>query len=242
MKKLLTGAAIAAALIAPAVASADTGSVGVHYGNFDAGAFDLDLYGLDLSYNHELSNGWLLQGDAASDRLDTGGNIGLGYVNISAGKRNDHHALYGFVGHNNIAFSDSINIGVGGQVYMPQATINGSLSYADFDGGGATNVHADGTYFFSDNFGATLDLGYIDFDGGPSANIYGIGAVYRFADCPWSIDAGYKVSDFDGSTEVDVIHIGFNINFGTGSAREQSQSGASFNGGNRLYRDILSGL
>lgn len=242
MKRLLTGAAMAAALIAPGVASADTGSVGAHYGNIDVGTSDADLYGLDLNYNHDFSNGWTVQGSATSDRLDAGGGstAGIGNIDIAAGVRNDNHAVYGFVGQTNLFFGDSLNLGVGGQMYLPRATLNGSLGYADFDGGSATNVHVDGTYFFTDNFGVTGDLGYIDFDSG-SLNIYGVGATYRFAGSPVSLDAGYQVADGD-SGDVDFFRLGFNINFGTETAREQSQSGASFNGGRRLYGDILGAL
>lgn len=242
MKKLLTGAAIAAALIAPSMASADTGSAGVHLGNLDSGSSDVDVYGLDLGYNHDFSNGWTLQGDATSERFESGGSsIGIGNLNISAGMRHDSHAIYGFVGHSSLLFADGVNVGVGGQIYLPNATLNGSVGYADFDGGNATNVHADGTYFFSDNFGLSGDLGYVDFDSSGSATIYGIGAVYRFAGSPVSLEGGYQVADFDGG-DVDGIHIGLSINFGTETAREQSQSGASFNGGARLYHDFISGL
>lgn len=245
MKTYLLTAAIAAALAAPGVAAAqDSGQVGVHYGSLDANgsSSSIDLYGIDLGFSHQMNGGLVLQADGASDRLSvSGSNAGIGFAAVSVGTRNDSYALYGTLGNSSLAFADAITAGVGGQLYLGQATLNGSVVYGDFDGADATDVHADGTYFFNDNLGVSAEAGYIDFSS-TSISTYGVGGVWRPTGSPFSIDLGYQNADVDGGPNIDTWRIGFAYNFGTATAREQSQSGASFNGARRFYQDILGAL
>jgi hypothetical protein len=71
MRKLLLGAAAAAAMVAPGVASADTsGNVGFTYesNDFDYGEFD--GYSLGGALVHGMSNGWTLQADGRTTLQD----------------------------------------------------------------------------------------------------------------------------------------------------------------------------
>jgi hypothetical protein len=242
MRKILLGAAAAFAIAAPSVAFADSGSVGVHIGNIepDAGS-DVDYWGMDGAYSHDLQNGWTMQMDGTHESLDVGGDLGLSYGSVSLGMRNDNHALYGFAGLSDVSALSFFNIGIGGQLYISQATINASLGHASGDSGGGdlevTNLHIDGTWFFTDNFGISAEAGWAeaDFAGtDQDTDMYGVGGVYRFANSPFSINGNYRSVDQD-SFEFDVWQIGFSYNFGTGSERERSQSGSSWNGGESLF-------
>jgi hypothetical protein len=242
MKKYLLGAAAALAIAAPGLAHADSGQVGAHYNNVNpSGGSDVNVYGLDLAYSHDLSNGWTIQADGASERLDSSGShIGQGYIGLSAGVRNDSYSMYGYVGHGTVVgFVDGFGVGVGGQMYFQSATLNGSVGYADGDGGHITEVDVNGTWFFNDNFGLTGDANYSDFDFETVTSL-GIGATWRFTGSPVALDVGYQ--DYSDDADSSVWRIGLTWNWGTDSAREQSQKGPSWDGAHALDRSANSFL
>jgi hypothetical protein len=245
MKKYLIGAAAALAIAAPGIAAAQTtGNVGVNVGNLDIdGSDDIDIYGLNAGVAHDFGS-WTVQGDATSERLDVGGgDLGIGNVTVSAGVRNDSHAVYGFFGHSTFG-SDSLNFGIGGQYHLNQMTFNGSVGYADFDGADMTAVNVDGTYFFTDNFGAMAEVGYGELDGfGPDSDwtTFGVGGVYRFTASPVALNFGYRRTE-GVSFDADLLRLGVSLPFGTDTAREDARSGATFNGGRRLYEGFLNVL
>ena len=210
MKKFLLGAAAALAVTAPGVASADSAEVGVGYGNIDFGnGADFDIWTLNGAYNHQFDSGWVLQLDGQHDRIDLGANLGDSYGAVNLGMRNESHALYGFVGLSDVFALSFINLGAGGQLYLGNATINGSVGWSSSDDADLdiTDARLDGTWFLGgDNFGLTGQAGWINADAG----------------------------------DADVWRISLSYNIGTGSERERSQSGASFNGARNLYQDTLA--
>jgi hypothetical protein len=246
MKKILLGAAAAIAIAAPSVAFADSAQVGVHIGNIEPdGASDVDYWGIDGAYSHDTNNGWTLQMDGSHENIDVGGDLGISYGSVSFGKRNDHHALYGFVGLSDVSSLSFTNIGIGGQLYLGNATINASLGHASGDTGGGdvevTGLHVDGTYFFTDNLGVSAEAGWSEADllgTEVDGDTLGVGGVYRFNSSPFSVNANYRNVDNDGF-ELDVWQIGFTYNIGTGSEREHSQSGSSWNGGENLFQNTF---
>jgi hypothetical protein len=246
MKKILLGAAAAIAIAAPSVAFADTAQVGAHIGNLEPElGSDADYWGIDGAYSHDMANGWTLQLDGMHESIDTGGgDLGASYGAVNLGMRSDSHALYGFFGLSDVIGANFTNVGIGGQLYLGQATINGSLGYAWSDVGGfdldVTGAHVDGIWFFTDNFGVSAEAGWAEAEslGDFEVDTLGVGGVYRFANTPFSINANYRNVDNEGF-EVDVWQLGLTYNIGTGSEREQSQSGSSWNGGENLYLSTL---
>jgi hypothetical protein len=246
MKKYMMGAAALLAIAAPAVAHADdAGSLGIHYANIDpdvSGADSLDTYGLDLAYVHSLDGGMAVQATASSDRLDPGGgSLGVGYAAIALGTNMENASYYGWLSHENF-IDDAFGIGIGGRWdVMAQAVVNASVGYADFDtADSVTNVNLDGTWFFSDDLGVGAQVGYIDFDSG-NATTYGVNGTYRFSGTPIAMNLGYQHIDGD-TADANRWSIGFQWQFGTGSARENAEHGATWNGAERQYEDTLGGF
>lgn len=246
MKNVLFGAVAALVLASPGLAAADTAAeVGAHYANVDgdSGA-DFDIWGLNGAYSHQFDGALVLQLDGLTERNDSAGvDLGQSYAAINLGMRGDNHAFYGFAGLSDAFALSFINVGVGGQLYLGNATINGSIGYAeadDFDIS-VTDARVDGTYFFTDNFGLTAQVGFAEADTGGTDSDWttlGAGAAWRFGGTGWTANAGYQNIDADGG-EADVFRLGFTYNIGTGSERERSQAGASFNGARNLYEDTL---
>ncbi len=243
MKKLMLGAVAAAALMTPGMAGAETNAVvGFDYNSIDYGAVgDADSYGFDAAFSHGFSNGWDLQVDGSSLRVDAGGCCtNSGYAAMHLGMHNDRHSLAGFVGFQDFAIFSGLSLGVEGQMYLSQATIGGSVSHTDFGDIDleATHVQVDGSYFINPDFSLSAGFAHTDADFG-DWNSWGVGGEYRFAGSPASVSLGYKQADFDGA-EVDALTIGLTLDLGTGSLHDRSRSGPSWNGA-RSLNDNLGG-
>lgn len=240
MKKLLVGAiALIGVAAAPGVAAAQTtATAGIHFGNIEPDVgIDVDNYGLDAAFSHDFG-GWTFQADGVSERLDGGGSeIGVGYGTLSAGVRNDSYALYGFLGHETLAAASGIQFGVGGQFYMSQLVVNGSVGQVDFDGAEITGASADATWYFMPNFGVGVEAGWgeADITGDPDWSIVGLNAQWRFDGSPFAVDLAYRQVDGDAGGDADQWRLGFTLQFGTSTAQEHATDGPSFNGGRRLY-------
>src|SRR5262245_42357781 len=245
MKKYMLAAAAAFALAAPGVAAADSADVGLHVGNINPdGGGDVDVWGIDGAYSHQMDNGWVLQMDGQHDSLDVGSDIGSSYGAVNLGARSDSHAIYGFAGLSDFAAISFINVGVGGQLYLGNVTVDGSVGYAnaDDDDLSVTDASVDGTWFFTDNFGLTGRVGWAQVDEGGGgdfdATTLGVGAAWRPDGSNFTFNAGYDSVDGDGG-DGSAWRLGLTYNIGTSSERERSQSGASFNGGRNLYQDTV---
>jgi hypothetical protein len=250
MRKLLIGAAALLAVALPGVASALTAaSVGASYGNYDpsGSSDDVDMYGIDGAFSHDFDNGWTLAFGGAHDRIDfDGADIGASHGAISVGMGNENHAIYGFVNMADLFASSGAGVGVGGQLHFDRATLNGSVAYLDIgeallDSGSLTNVHVDGTWFITDNFGVTAEVAWTEgeFDGGDDTDwtTLGLGVNYRFDASPWSVYANYQNREFDEG-DIDSFRIGFAYAIGTGSAREEARSGLGWNGADSVYQEV----
>src|SRR6185369_16551563 len=104
MKKLVLGAAAAAALLAPAVANAETNAVvGIDYNHVDFDSLgDANVYGMNGAFNHDFANGWQIQMDGAANRLDADGCcVTQNYAALHYGVRTDQYSFAGFVGLQN---------------------------------------------------------------------------------------------------------------------------------------------
>jgi hypothetical protein len=231
MRNWIIGAAALLAVAAPSVAAAQTGYVGVNYGNADAGgAADEDFYGVEGAVAFAGSGSIVFEVDAAivdSDETDSAYGL-TGHVY----SRNDSHLFGGFVG---VADSDDSTTWIAGleaNKYFTNWTLAGALFYgnnddAETDGYG---VNVEARAFVSDNFRLNGNIGYASVDDGGAgddedAMLYGVGGEYQFASYPVSIVAGYNTADFDGG-DVDTWTIGVRYNWG-GTLRDRDRSGAS---------------
>jgi opacity protein-like surface antigen len=245
MKKLLIGAAAAAALLAPAVANAETNAViGVNVGNTDFDGEDFDHYGLTGAFSHDFSNGWYVQMDGEHGRADLmGTDISTGYGAVHGGVRNDTYAFGGFVSFDEFFIASGTGYGIEGQYYLNNFVIGGSLGQVEFDGIGdfsATNLQLDAAYFITPNFAVNALLGTTDLeDADEEVTTWGAGAEYRFHG-PLSISANWRNDEVD-DFESDTWTIGLTFDLGTGSLHERQTQGPSLQGARNL-NDALEGL
>jgi hypothetical protein len=241
MRKVLLGATAALAIAAPGIASADTsGHVSANYGTTEIDDVDVEIdgYGLDGAVATDLGSGWMLQFDASSSTLDFdgGGEAGIGGAYVHFAKRGSGHSLGGFVGLTDFFGASGQTVGAEGQLFFSSVTVNGSAAYVNFDDADVDvwNLHVDGTYFFTDNFGVTGGVSHSNADDGGSDfewTTWSADAAYRFAGSGFSVFGGYAYTDFDdaGAT-ADTFRIGLRYDFGTDSLQSSSQTGASLNG------------
>ena len=230
MRNWILGAAALLAVAVPGVAAAQTGYVGVNYGNADAGgSSDEDFYGAEGAVAFAGSGSIVFEVDAAvvdSDDTDTAYGL-TGHVY----SRNDSHLFGGFIG---VADSDDSTTWVGGleaNKYYTNWTLAGAIFYGNNDDANADGygINVEARAFVHDNFRVNANIGYASVDAGAGNDddvmLYGVGGEYQFASFPVSIVAGYNTADFDGG-DVDTWTIGVRYNWG-GTLRDRDRSGAS---------------
>lgn len=246
MKKLALGAAAAAAILAPAVAHADTNAVaGLEYAHLDSDiGGDANAYGLNGAFNHDFSNGWELQMDGAVDRMDASGCCtSASYAAAHFGMRNEQSSFAGFVGLQDLSIFSGIALGIEGQWNFDNASLGGSVSYVDFGDidANATHVAANGVYFFTPNFSVNAGVGYVNSDGAFFGDedywTYNIGGEYRFDNSPASVSLGWRHLDLD-SNNVDAITVGLTLDLGTGDLHSRRTHGPSWDGARSMYDDL----
>lgn len=243
MKKLLLGAAAVIAVAAPSVASADTNAIiGVDYNSIDFDVDTFDSWGINGAFSHDFSNGWLLQAEGDTSRIDVGiGDFSDSYGAIHVGTRNDTYALGGYVTFEEFFSLAGLGVGVEGQYYLNNFVIGGSLGYVEFDeisDLSVTSLQLDGAYFFTPNFSVNALFATSDFEDIDSTT-FGIGAEYRVHG-PVSISAGWRNDDYD-VFDADTISIGLTVDLGTGTLHERQLQGPSLQGA-RNMNDLLDTL
>jgi hypothetical protein len=243
MKKLVLGAAAVAALLAPAIANAQTNAVvGIDYNHLDFdSAGDGNLYGLNGAFNHDFANGTQIQLDGAADRVDVGFCCqSANYAAVHYGVRNDQYSYAGFVGTQSLSLFSGIDVGVEGQMHFGNASVGASLSYADFGDidVSAWNANIDGLYFFTPNFSVNAGAGYTNVDLGGSDDYWtwNVGGEYRFDNSPFSVSLGYRQQDLDGG-DISAWTVGLTLDLGTGTLQERRVHGPSWGGARSLYDD-----
>jgi len=244
MKKYLLGVAAALAIVAPGVASAQTGYVDLGYTNTDVGAgTDADTWALGGAavFGGENSLGFQVDGSFGNQDFG-GGDVDLYNIGGHVFTRNDSHMIGGFVGYGSADFGpfdyDYWTVGAEGAIYADRNTFSGVLSYSDANDFDATITSLDFgvTHFVTDNFsiGGGVGIGTIDSSSSNDLWQANLGAEYQFASLPISLYGGYQHNDYDGF-ETDALTAGVRYNFG-GTLLDRDRSGASLSRGNGFAR------
>lgn len=236
MKKLMLGAALAAAIAAPAVANAETnGSIDLGYENSDFDYGDFETYSLGATVTHDMG-GWTIQGDGRTSLQNWSGNdYSHSYGAIHGSKDVHGWDVGGFVGLVNYYGDPGTLIGVESRTAFGNFSLDGLIAYTDFDDNGyeGTSARVGGAYFFMPNLSANAAVGWtdIDTDFGTDYEIweYTVGGAYQFSN-NMAITAGYTSTDGDRSTgtsyDGDSFKLGFVVNFGGGTLQENTNDGA----------------
>lgn len=245
MKKIFLGAAAALAFGATGVAHADNAAiVGLQYSNADFGGADIDNYGLNGGFNHEMSNGWDFQLDGEMGRLDVSGCCyGMSYGAAHMGMRSDTHEVGGYVGLVDFVGYSGLAGGLEGEMFFGNFNIGAGANIVDFGDIDLqiSSLELDGAYFFTPNLALTGLVSTNNIDAGGSDGDYttlGVGGEWRFDDSPASVQLGYRNADFDGGGDADVWTIGFKWDMGSDSVQDRTRHGVSLDGANNFFRTI----
>lgn len=247
MNKLLLGAAAAAALITPSVASADTnGYVAFSYNSLDDDfdSFKEDYLALGGGVVTTVSGSWNLQFDADVGDMNHGDHTDtFNTATVHIFTRNDSYAFGGFAGFTSDEATGWI-VGAEGAAYFDRFSLAGSVLI----GAGREsddeifNIGGAGTFFITDNFSVGVDANWYEFDFSGSSQdgtIYGVNGEYQFAGTGFSVFAGYHASDedyFGFDKENNTFTIGGRYNFDTPSLLARDRSGASMLGASQMTR------
>jgi hypothetical protein len=203
---------------------------------------------------------WIVQGDARLQSAnveynDYGsgynyhGNVGHAAVHVAY--RTDTYAVGGFYALENYYGDDVQEIGVEGQMYFSNVTLQGSAAYGkheDSCGGcqddyNAWDAHARLTYYFNDSWSASGDLGYArwDYTGGDTElTSITLAGEYRIPNSNFSIRGGYTygdASDTYNDYTTNMFQLAVVLDFGADGARDRDQHGASLMGADAFDQD-----
>ncbi len=170
MKKLLVASILLACSSAASAAdlSFNNFALGYEIADFDC---DTNCDGASIGANFELNDIFMLGfGGVSIEGFD-----GYG-VNVGARKNvSDSTAIYGLIGASHSDFGTDPSLGFGVRSMLGESfELDFTVSHVFVDGG-ASGASLTGTYFFSDNIGASLNLG-----GGEGAFGGGLGLRVNF--------------------------------------------------------------
>lgn len=233
MKKYLLGAAAALAIVAPGVATAQSGYVDLGFtaADSDAGDIDTTQIGGAYAWGGNGTVGFQIDGVIGTHEYDAGGEVDTYNLGGHAFVRNESHLIGGFVNFGNTDFGPFdygyYTLGAEGAIYMSRTTLNGALSWSDSEDldTSLTALDVGLTHFVTDNFSINANAGLGEIDGGSDFTGFGLGGEYQFATFPVSLYGGWNTTDYDGF-EVDALSLGVRYNFG-GTLFDRDRSGAS---------------
>jgi hypothetical protein len=236
MRTLLLGAAAAAAMVAPGMASADTsGSIGFM---FESSDFD---YGEFVSYNlggaviHDMSSGVTVQLDGRTTLQDWDGfdsYYSHGYAAAHLSTDMGGWDLGGLLGMVNYYGEGGILVGAEARTMLGSFALDGSIGHTDFADNGydGTAYRAGGAFFFSPNLALTGGASFTDISSSVDYEIteLSIGGAYQFASNV-ELFGGYTNTDGERSNgteyEGDSFQIGVRLNFNGGTLQENAADG-----------------
>jgi len=236
MKKILVGAAAAAALIAPGVASADTiGAIDYTYEttDYESGS-EFDAYSLGAGIATDISHGLRLQADGRTTLQDWDGSSG-DYSHSYAAAH-----LSGDLGGFNVgAFAGMLSYyddggtvyGVEGRRAFGNLSLDASIAFSEFGDNNYDGTHyaIGGSYFFSQNLSVNAGYNVSEIDSGTDYDIdeLSIGAGYQFAN-NIELFGNYVTGDVDygfGDNETETLQLGVRLNIGGGTLQDNTNGG-----------------
>lgn len=241
MKKFLLGAAAAAAIAAPSLASAETtGNIDLNYGSteYDGGG-EFDATTLGGAVQFDAMPGWTvaLEAQTNSQEFDSGGSSSHSHAAVHAATDVGGWDVGGFFGLLNSYGSSGWTLGAETRTSFGNFSVEGALGYAQFDNFNevesfSTNVQ--GAYFFTPNFSvnggamfSNIDYGFGDYD----VTDLNVGAAYGFGN-GFEVYGGYVNSEFDfnggGGFETDTWNLGVRYHFNGGTLQETVNEGPSW--------------
>lgn len=237
MKTFLVGAAAAAALIAPGVASADTqGAIDFTFEqtDYDNSFSDFDTYALGGGFAADVSHGLRLQLDGRAVLQDFDGFSGdssHGYAAAHLSGDLGGFNVGGFLGIVNYYGDAGTFLGAEARHAFGNFVADGSIGHADFDSGyDGTSYRLGGSYFFMPNFSVSGGYGFTGIDSGQDHDIteWKFGAAYQFTN-NIELYGAYIDSENDRSVSADyefeTFQIGMRLNFGGGTLQDNTNTG-----------------
>lgn len=236
MKKILVGAAAAAALIAPGVASADTiGAIDFTYESNDFDYGDFDGRSLGGGVATDFSHGLRLQLDGRTTLQDWdngSGDYSHGYAAAHVSGDLSGINVGAFAGMLNYYGDGGTLLGVEARTSFGNFSVDGSAGFSDFNDNNydGSAYRVGGAYFFVPNFAITAGASTSEINSGTDYDIteLSIGAAYQFAN-NIEIFGGYTDTDGDRSSGTDydgeTLQIGARLNIGGGSLQDNANGG-----------------
>jgi opacity protein-like surface antigen len=236
MKKILVGAAAAAALIAPGVASADViGAIDYTYEttDYDSGN-EFDAYSLGGAIATDVSHGLRLQADGRTTLQDWDGSSG----DYSHGYAAAH--LSGDLGRFNVgAFAGMLSYyddggvvyGVEGRTAFGALSVDAAIAFSDFGDNNYEGTHyrLGGSYFFMPNLAINAGYNISEIDSGTDYDVdeWTLGVGYQFAN-NIELFGNYSDAEYDygfGGYDAESLQLGVRLNIGGGTLQENTNGG-----------------
>jgi len=239
MKRILLGAAAAAAMIVPGSALADTsGSITAMV---EANDFDYSTNSEFVGYNlggalvHTMSNGLTLQADGRTTLQDwdcCSGYYSQGYAAAHLSTDMGGWDLGGFLGMVNYYGDGGILIGAEARTMFGNFALDGSVANTDFGDNGYDGqaYRAGGAFFISPNLAVTGGASFTSINSGQDYDIteLSLGGAYQFANNV-ELFGGYTNTDADRSIstdyEGDTFQLGVRLNLNGGTLQENAADG-----------------
>jgi hypothetical protein len=238
MRTLLLGAAAAAAMIAPGMASANTsGSIGfmAETNDFDYGSGEFWGYNLGGAVMTNMSNGLNVQLDGRTtlqdwDCCDTYYSHGYAALHVSGDMGG--WDLGGLLGMVNYYGEGGILIGAEARTMFGNFSLDGSIANTDFADNdySGTAYRAGGAFFISPNFAVTGGASFTDVESGLDYEIteLSLGGAYQLANNV-ELFGGYTNTNGERSNgteyEGDTFQFGVRLNLNGGTLQENAADG-----------------
>lgn len=249
MRKLLIGAA-ASALLAPAAAHAETtGYIDAAFEHSQVnGGGSAESWNLGAGVQHDFDSGWSVQGDGRTTDFD-GTNLTSGYAAIHTySGLNQNVDVGAYLGFIDFLLSNGVIAGVEARVHQGQWSLQGSLSYTQFDPLVGTSEVWDsrilGAWFLNQDTSLTPLISYTEWQDTLFTDKQvglGIGAAHRFS-TGLEIYGSYVHSDndstVDGQYQVDTVRIGVRLNLNAGDLQTIANDGASWYGAAGMFEAL----
>lgn len=242
MKKFLLGAAAAAAIAAPGLASAETtGNIDLNYGSteYDGGG-EFDATTLGGAVQFDAMPGWAVALEAQTNSQEWDGsssNSSHSHAAVHATTNTGAWDFGGFFGLLNSYGNSGWTVGAETRTSFGNFSVEGALGYAKFENFTeveSLSTNLQGAYFFTPNFSVNAGAMFSNIDytfGDYDVTDLSLGAAYGFGN-GFEVYGGYINSEFDanggGGFESDTWNLGVRYHFNGGTLQETVNEGPSW--------------